>query len=140
MIKNLIEDNKQILNKMNIQELKTDLLKHANIGYLDESLYKRDKSKLKGFERIEGVEAYEKHMSRLETDICHSTIVHKKKLTMMMNQAERLTRSIVAEEKHQALLTDHLKEYFNKDYERKRKRDQRVYTAITYRNKTEVIK
>lgn len=113
LIKNLIEDNKQIFNMTAVHELKTDLMKHVNSENLEETMHKRDKPEPKSQHRPDKVSIYDQMAAKLDPDITHSLIVHKKRTFMMMNQAERLTRNINAEDNHYEALKEQLKEYIN---------------------------
>ena len=124
MIKGLIEENKQLLNKTVVKELKTDLLKHSALALYDKFNNKKEKSLSKNLNKSQSSALNGPMSTDIHAETNHNVIVHKKRVSAMMNQADRLTRNIVSEENQNRALNQKLREYANKNHESKRGRSR----------------
>lgn len=109
VIRALNEDNKGILNKVAVQELKNDGLGQPSDNGMDDSNNSRGKSKPRYPNRAELDGINSSIVGRQEPEIIQQLIVHRRKIAAMVNQTEQLTETLEDEEDDGEALQGQLK-------------------------------
>lgn len=108
IIKSLIDNNKSLMTRTTLAELKKEITKYTIMSQIDEPVGIGEKSNPKSTNRNEYEGLNASGFARADSSLINQSIIHKKKIEIMLVNAEKLTKTLVEEEEQNRTLQDKL--------------------------------